>query len=43
MPYIKTEYDENGSMISGTHNGGYLYGNTIYAVGADQTSSSKYC
>ena len=36
-PYIKTEYDENGSIISGTHNGGYQYGNTIYAVGANQT------
>ena len=37
MPYIKTEYDENGSMISGTHNGNYFYGNTIYVVAADQT------
>ena len=36
-PYIKTEYDEDGSIISGTHNGSYQYGNTIYVVGANQT------
>ena len=30
--YVKTEYDENGTMVSGTHNGGYRYGNTLLIV-----------
>lgn len=34
--YIKTEYDENGDMLSGTHNGGYIYGQSILVVGANQ-------
>ncbi len=34
--YIKTEYDENGEIISGTHNGGCVYGQTILVVGANQ-------
>ena len=33
--YIKTEYDENGNMISGTHSGGYSYGQTVLVVGAN--------
>ena len=33
--YIKTEYDENGQMISGTHSGGYVNGNTVLVVGAN--------
>ena len=33
--YIKTEYDENGQMISGTHSGGATYGNTVLVVGAN--------
>ena len=33
--YIKTEYDEDGVMISGTHSGGSTYGNTILVVGAN--------
>ena len=33
--YIKTEYDEDGKVISGTHSGGALYGNTILVVAAD--------
>ena len=48
--YIKTEYDENGNMISGTHSGGYTYGQTVLVVGAnlhggiktvDSTSAEK--
>ena len=34
--YIKTEYDENGIQISGTHNGAHMYGQTILVVGANQ-------
>ena len=37
MPYVKTEYNEDGSIVSGTHRGSYTYGNTIYVVGANQT------
>ena len=33
--YIKTEYDENGQMVAGTHSGGYIYGNTVLVVGGD--------
>ena len=33
--YIKTEYDENGQMISGTHSGGSANGNTVLVVGAN--------
>ena len=33
--YIKTEYDENGKIISGTHSGGSLYGNTVLVIGAN--------
>ena len=33
--YIKTEYDENGIMVSGTHSGGPNWGNTILVVGAN--------
>ena len=32
--YVKTEYDENGNMVAGTHSGGASYGNTILVVGA---------
>ena len=35
--YIKTEYDENGSIISGTHSGNYRYGQTVLVVGATQS------
>ena len=37
--YIKTEYDENGKQISGTHGGGYVYGNSLLVVGANQRVS----
>ena len=30
--YIKTEYDENGNKIPGTHSGSYDWGNTICAI-----------
>ena len=33
--YIKTEYDENGKFISGTHSGGNLYGNSLLVIAAD--------
>ena len=39
--YVKTEYDENGKIISGTHNGGSLYGNTILVVGANLHGNIK--
>ena len=31
--YIKTAYDENGNIISGTHNGEYQYGQSLLIVG----------
>ena len=34
--YVKTEYDEYGNQISGTHAGGTVYGNTIQVIGATQ-------
>ena len=34
--YVKTEYDENGEIISGTHNGGNSYGQSLLIVGANQ-------
>ena len=34
--YIKTEYDENGQIISGTHSGGWAYGQSVLIVGAIQ-------
>ena len=33
--YVKTAYDENGQIISGTHGGGYKSGNSILVIGAD--------
>ena len=33
--YVKTEYNENGEMISGTHSGGFQWGNTVLVVGAN--------
>ncbi|MEF2834956.1 MAG: SdrD B-like domain-containing protein, partial [Clostridia bacterium] len=35
LDYIKTEYNENGEMISGTHSGGFQWGNTVLVVGAN--------
>ena len=39
--YIKTEYDENGEVISGTHNGGQQWGNTILVIGANLHGNIK--
>ena len=33
--YIKTEYDENGNIVPGTHSGGNNYGNTVLVTGAN--------
>ena len=33
--YVKTEYDENGEIITGTHNGGSAYGNTVLVIGSN--------
>ena len=33
--YVKTEYDEYGNMIEGTHKGGTGYGNSVLIVGAN--------
>ena len=35
--YVKTEYDENGQIIAGTHKNGYFAGNTVLVVGANLT------
>ena len=35
LQYIKTEYDENGAMVAGTHSGGGSRGNTVLVVGAN--------
>ena len=40
-PYIKTEYDKNGVMVAGTHNGAPSYGNTILVTGATLNITSK--
>ena len=34
--YTKTEYDENGNQLNGTHAGGSWYGNTVQVIGATQ-------
>lgn len=33
--YIKTEYDENGEIIEGTHSGAFQWGQTVLVVGAN--------
>ncbi len=33
--YIKTEYNEEGEVISGTHSGGNEWGNTVLVVGSN--------
>ena len=38
---MKTEYDGNGEIISGTHNGGGRWGNTVLVVGADLHGNIK--
>ena len=39
--YIKTEYDENGQMVAGTHSGGHSFGNTVLVVGANLYGSIR--
>ena len=39
--YIKTEYDENGEIIPGTHNGGWGYGQSLLILGGELTVSKK--
>ena len=39
--YIKTEYDENGQIVSGTHYKGYIEGNTLLVTGAKQSIDIK--
>ena len=41
LQYVKTEYDGNGEIISGTHNGGGRWGNTVLVVGADLHGNIK--
>ena len=36
LNYIKTEYDKDGNIMSGTHSGGYVYGNSLLILGAKQ-------
>lgn len=40
QPYVKTQYDENGQIITGTHQG-RNWGNTVLVVGADSSISTK--
>ena len=40
-PYIKTEYDENGNIIAGTHSGSYKYGQTVLILGANLTGNIR--
>ena len=37
--YVKTEYDEDGNIITGTHNGGNQYGQTVLVIGGELTIS----
>ena len=39
--YVKTAYDENGQIITGTHLGGVQKGDSLLIVGADQKISIK--
>ncbi|MEE0127469.1 MAG: SdrD B-like domain-containing protein, partial [Clostridia bacterium] len=32
LNYVKTKYDENGNIVTGTHNGGYTYGQSLLIV-----------
>ena len=41
LNYVKTEYDESGTMIAGTHSGGYIYGQSLLIVGSSLTVSKK--
>lgn len=39
--YKKTQYDENGQVVTGTHYGSYFRGNTVLVVGADSSIGVK--
>ena len=39
--YIKTQYDENGNIVIGTHYRNYNWGNSILALGANATISTS--
>ena len=39
--YIKTEYDESGQVVAGTHSGGAIWGNTVLVVGANLYGTIK--
>ena len=41
LNYIKSEYNAEGSVVSGTHNGGYVYGQSLLIVGGIQSISQK--
>ena len=34
--YVKTEYNDDGTQVTGTHAGGTYYGNTVLVIGASQ-------
>lgn len=39
--YINTEYDKSGQIISGTHNGNWVYGQSILIISADVGISNE--
>ena len=39
--YIKTEYDENSNMVSGTHSGGFQWGNSALVTGGNLVSNIR--
>ena len=39
--YRKTQYDENGQIVTGTHNGGFVWGNTVLIIGAESSIGIK--
>lgn len=41
LQYVKTEYDDNGQIIPGTHYRGYEWGNSILICGAKTSISKK--
>ena len=40
-PYIKTQYDQNGQIATGTHYVGPAYGNSLTILGAEQNISIR--
>lgn len=39
--YVKTAYDENGQIVTGTHYGGTSWGDSLLVIGAEQKISIK--